>query len=1233
MRTVRPSRSQSPFRRTPLFAAVAAAVTAHQAFAACTPNLTPPNLVFCVTNTSNSGPGSLSQAFTDASNGATCAGTTPTIGFAIPGTGPFTIAPSSTLNLFCGSGSVNALIDGTSQAGYTPNTSGPGFNSAIQIVVSGTASFSSVGAQVQDFGYGASMTIKGMEFRNFTYGGFATALSGPINLLGSRVVANTNGMTPNNGAVVGGTTLADRNVFANASTNISVAYGGSVTVRGNLIGTNDTGNASAGASATSGIKINGGSANIFFNVIAGISGNGIELNGASSVVISGNKIGMGSNGSSVPNSGHGIYSTFSNGNSIVTNTIAFNGGDGVNLTSGGSTEIRWNSIHSNGGKAINLGAAGQLPNDANDADTGANGLQNYPVISSIVKDGTNTTINWSLNTAQIYNYGIDFYSNPSATAVPQSQIWLDPSTLGFTPASGNTSVSPTITGSTVIPGSHEFITATATNTSLGETSELSAMALGVGGVLTPTAINFGNIVVNASSSPQNATINSIGASPYVINLMSGTNTCYGGPPAPAPICSSGGFICSTTCATGQPYTGGSSCSISAQFAPTSVGAQSTTVYICDNAGGNPRTLTLSGNGIAPPPPTVSPPSNAFGNVEVNGSSAAQTFTVTNPSPASITLSSFTVTGPFSILANNCGASLNPSASCSLDARFNPVTTGSATGAISATASSGSISIGLSGTGTANPAPTMTPPAINFGSVQVGASSTPGTFTITNGANSPVTLSGFSTTLPFSIVATTCGASLPSGSSCTADVKFSPTAVGPSNATVNNVTGFGAISAGVTGTGTSSPPPTIAPLTHDFGPVFLGTASAPQTFTFTNPGLVPATLGAITATPPFSLVSTNCVNPMPASSSCTADVKFVAGSIGIATGTLSANISGGTLSASLSGTGAPAPVLTITPPSFDFGTVLLGQSSSPTTFVVKNPGPTTQSLDSLAVTGPFQLVSTTCASSLASLATCNANVRFTPTQPNIALGSLKAATSFGTSSANLQGNGLRQPAVELATEPVEFGSLTVGTPPVQRTLRLTNTGNDILGINSITIARPFTLANACGVSLAPGDSCTFTVGFDPTEIGDFTQNLGVSTNAPNASFLSIRVHAQVQARPEPLVRVSPRIIGFGDRMGGTQSPAQRITLTNEGGVAANLNLTMTSANFVVINTSCGATLAPQRSCDTDVAFQPQGFGPKRGQYVVSSNSPDSPLRVDLSGAGCRPVQVTQGRGTPPNNCAP
>ena len=67
---------------------------------------------FLVTNTGDSGPGSLRQAILD-SNAAT--GATNTIDFDIPGTGVQTIAPLSPLPAITSP----VLIDGASQPGYT----------------------------------------------------------------------------------------------------------------------------------------------------------------------------------------------------------------------------------------------------------------------------------------------------------------------------------------------------------------------------------------------------------------------------------------------------------------------------------------------------------------------------------------------------------------------------------------------------------------------------------------------------------------------------------------------------------------------------------------------------------------------------------------------------------------------------------------------------------------------------------------------------------------------------------------------------------------------------------------------------------------------------------------------------------------------------------------------------------------------------------------------------------
>jgi hypothetical protein len=336
---------------------------------------------------------------------------------------------------------------------------------------------------------------------------------------------------------------------------------------------------------------------------------------------------------------------------------------------------------------------------------------------------------------------------------------------------------------------------------------------------------------------------------------------------------------------------------------------------------------------------------------------------------------------------------------------------------------------------------------------------------------------------------------------------------------------------------------------------------------------------------------------------------------------------------LSGTGSSLPLLQVSPPAFDFGTVLVGNTSPDKTFSITNPAAVPTSLTPVAVNAPYQLVSTTCTSALAAASSCNAVVRFTPVVHGSAPGFLVATSSAGSSSASLSGFGSRQPAASLATTPIEFGSMIVGSAPVQQTIALTNTGNAILGINSVTVSPPFTLSNGCGASLAEGGSCNLTVGFNPSAVGDYAGFLGVSTNAPGASFLQVPVHAAVQQRPEPIVKVSPRVINFGARFAGSPSPSQNVTVSNEGGSAATLAIDLNMPHFTIINTSCGATLAPQASCNVELAFAPSGFGPRRASLVVTSNAPDSPVEVTLSGAGCRPVNPGQGRGTSGISCAP
>jgi hypothetical protein len=71
-------------------------------------------------------------------------------------------------------------------------------------------------------------------------------------------------------------------------------------------------------------------------------------------------------------------------------------------------DIRSNSILANGGLGIDLGAPGVLANDPGDGDVGANGLQNYPLLSAV--GGSPGTLRVTLN-SQPGTYVVQVFGN------------------------------------------------------------------------------------------------------------------------------------------------------------------------------------------------------------------------------------------------------------------------------------------------------------------------------------------------------------------------------------------------------------------------------------------------------------------------------------------------------------------------------------------------------------------------------------------------------------------------------------------------------------------------------------------------------------------------------------------------------------------------------------------------------------------------------------------------------
>jgi hypothetical protein len=207
-------------------------------------------------------------------------------------------------------------------------------------------------------------------------------------------------------------------------------------VQGNYIGTDvsgvtDLGNGRDGVFITGGTTNNyvGGTATSARNIISGNNGNAVEINGQGGLLTTGNQvqgnfIGTQANGTSeLPNTGHGVFvsnlasnNTIGGTNSNAGNKIQNNGGDGVFVASGTGNAIVGNSISGNAGLGIDLGVNGVTPNDPGDVDSGANNLQNFPVLTSVFNVGGNTTIQGTINSTANTSFTLNFYSNSQCDA-------------------------------------------------------------------------------------------------------------------------------------------------------------------------------------------------------------------------------------------------------------------------------------------------------------------------------------------------------------------------------------------------------------------------------------------------------------------------------------------------------------------------------------------------------------------------------------------------------------------------------------------------------------------------------------------------------------------------------------------------------------------------------------------------------------------------------------------------
>jgi hypothetical protein len=467
---------------------------------------------FTVTNTNDTGAGSLRQAITDA-NGA--AGLD-TIAFNITGAGcdgggVCTITPASQLPTITSP----VFIDGYTQPGSLANTNAQGaLNTVLKVVLSGA--IHAVGLQLSTGADGS--TIRGLVVNggwdygiSFYFAGAGgsvrgcfigtdaagTAVPSPHNIRGIDVQYSAD-------FTVGGPAPADRNLISgNAQSGITVFHGANALVQGNLVGTDKSGTAVFGGTALLGVGVQSETpgAVIRDNVVGGVD-SGLQV-GDSNDTMPGMTVvhnWVGTDVTGTIDLGTRYYGIFVLGRDIQVggigagegNVVAFNEGAGVlvlySTINVFANPIRGNSIYGNGtahganflstlgidlGNQGGFGQGGLTPNDLDDADIGPNLNQNFPLLSSAVSAGGNTTIDGVLNSTANTQFAIDFYSNDACVGRPQDflqgRTYLGTTNV-TTNSGGDATIHAVLTG--VVLAAGEKVTATATDPD-GNTSEFS----------------------------------------------------------------------------------------------------------------------------------------------------------------------------------------------------------------------------------------------------------------------------------------------------------------------------------------------------------------------------------------------------------------------------------------------------------------------------------------------------------------------------------------------------------------------------------------------------------------------------------------------------------------------------------------------------------------------------------------------------------------------------------------
>ncbi len=676
-----------------------------------------------------------------------------------------------------------------------------------------------------------------------------------------------------------------------------------------------------------------------------------------------------------------------------------------------------------------------------------------------------------------------------------------------------------------------------------------------------------------------------------------------------------------------------------EFHPATLGAKASVLRFQSNdPDESPVDVALSGTGVSPGI-VVIPTSFNFGDVRID-TSATTDIWVSNNGTAILSVSATTISGTdadtYAIISGNAPFTVAPNDTHAISIKFTPGTLGSKSAVLSVFSddlNQGTFNVALSGVGVGDADITVSPLAVNFGSVRIDSAEQQ-IVSVSNDGIIPLIVSSLNITgldsSDFQIADTNAFTLLP-GEVQTVIVTFLPISVGSKTAALrfsSNDPDENPLDVSLSGVGIA-PDINVSPVVFDYGNVVVG-QSLSQVFTVTNPGSDTLQVSATSLVGAFSgefqIVAGGGAFVLAPTAQRLIEVNFTPSSVGFKNAALrlaSDDPDEPIKDTPLSGTGV-IPDIGVSPDSIAFGSIEINTTTTQS-LTISNEGTSVLTVTNVTLNGvngsEFAVENITIPLAILPGDSSVGLVHFQPVTTGEKQASLQIESNDPDENpviVPLTGMAIPVPVPDISVTPavLSFGDVEINNSALQ-TLQIINLGSanlviantNITGVDSVDFA---VLTSIDSLVVLPNDTSSVDVRFSPVTAGAKSATLQIISNDPDQGIVNVALSGTGITIAD--IAVSPTSVDFGNVEFG-DSTDQTIFLINSG--TADLNILSTSitddttGQFSVVSLS-NSVVAPNDTQTVLLRYHATHAGTFNANLEITSNDPDeSSVNVSLT----------------------